>query len=133
LDDKAIMVVVSLHLGAKLCEPHQVSMQSQWQPRGHTWSGMQMQRRRTSPSPWPDSRALNRIKEPDDLQRPDGKQPDKLARIPWHGGWCITLDITMTDMIAESYVVTPSTVTGWAAEQQQVQVAEIPGVNRHTH
>ncbi len=29
LDDKAIMVVVSLHLGAKLCEPHQVSMQSQ--------------------------------------------------------------------------------------------------------
>jgi len=43
-------------------------------------------------------------------------RPDGLTQTPWQGGRCMTWDVTVTDMLAESYLASTSTVAGGAAE-----------------
>ena len=42
-------------------------------------------------------------KEPVSLNRTDGKQPDGLTLIPFQSGKALTLDVTVTHTLAESY------------------------------
>src|SRR6218665_649061 len=56
------------------------------------------------------------IKEPPGISRTDGKRPDGLTLIPWHGGRCLLWDATVTDTVAPSYLPQTSFVAGAAAE-----------------
>jgi len=42
------------------------------------------------------------VKEPSGLLRTDGKRPDGVTLIPWKDGRCVTWDVTVTDMMAQS-------------------------------
>ena len=66
-------------------------------------------------------RALGRanipaVKEPVGLLRSDGKRPDGLTQIPWQARKCLTWDVTVTDTLAESYLLATSSSAGAAAE-----------------
>ena len=66
-------------------------------------------------------RALGRanipaVNEPVGLLRSDGKRPDGLTQIPWQAGKCMTWDVTVTDTLAESYLLATSSTAGAAAE-----------------
>ena len=50
------------------------------------------------------------------LLRSDGKRPDGLTQIPWQSGKCMTWDVTVTDTLAESYLLATSSAAGAAAE-----------------
>ena len=56
------------------------------------------------------------VKEPVGLLRSDGKRPDGLTQIPWQAGKCMTWDVTVTDTLAESYLLATSSAAGAAAE-----------------
>ena len=56
------------------------------------------------------------VKEPASLLRSDGKRPDGLTQIPWQAGKCMTWDVTVTDTLAESYLLATSSSAGGAAE-----------------
>ena len=56
------------------------------------------------------------VKKPAGLVRADGKRPDGLTQIPWQAGKCMTWDVTVTDTLAESYLLTTSPSAGGAAE-----------------
>ena len=43
------------------------------------------------------------IKEPSGLVISDGKKPDGLTLIPLKNGNCVTWDVTVTDILAQSY------------------------------
>ena len=53
--------------------------------------------------------------EPSGLLRSDGKRPDGLTLIPWKNGRCVTLDVTVTDTMVQSYL--PAT-SGLSAERK---------------
>ena len=66
-------------------------------------------------------RALGRanvpaVKEPVGLLRSDGKRPDGLTQIPWQSGKFMTWNVTVTDTLAESYLLATSSAAGAAAE-----------------
>ena len=44
------------------------------------------------------------VKEPSGLDRQDGKRPDGLTLIPWHGGRSLVWDVTVASPLAASYV-----------------------------
>jgi len=44
------------------------------------------------------------VKEPSGLDRQDGKRPDGLTLIPWHGGRSLVWDVTVVSPLAASYV-----------------------------
>ena len=67
------------------------------------------------------NRALGRanipaVKEPVGLLRSDGKRPDGLTQIPWQAGKSMTWDDTVTDTLAESYLLATSSTARAAAE-----------------
>ena len=44
------------------------------------------------------------VKEPSGLDRQDGKRPDGLTLIPWHGGRSLVWDVMVVRPLAASYV-----------------------------
>ena len=52
------------------------------------------------------------VKEPSGLDRQDGKRPDGLTLIPWHGGRSLLWDVTVVSPLAASYVDRAATDAG---------------------
>jgi len=50
------------------------------------------------------------------LLRIDGKRPDGVTLLPWKHGRCVTWYVTVSDMLAQSYVHETSQTPGAAAE-----------------
>jgi hypothetical protein len=124
LDDEAVRIAVGLRLGAKLCEPHQCRCGANVSPEGthglacRRSAGRTTRHHALNDLVW---RALGRanvpaVKEPVGLLRSDGKRPDGLTQIPWKAGKCMTWDVTVTDTMAESYLLATSSAAGAAAE-----------------
>jgi len=67
------------------------------------------------------------VKEPSGLDRQDGKRPDGLTLIPWHGGRSLVWDVTVVSPLAASYTLTeqPQTPVQWPIWQP-------PGKQRNT-
>ena len=59
---------------------------------------------------------LSLTKEPAGLLRTDGKRPDGLTNVPWQAGKSAVWDVTVTDILADSYLASTS-VTAAAAAQ----------------
>ena len=55
-------------------------------------------------------------KEPSGLARRDGKRPDGLTLIPFQGGKPLVWDVTVTTLLAESYVDTAAIRAGLVAD-----------------
>jgi len=55
------------------------------------------------------------VKEPSGLDRQDGKRPDGLTLIPWHGGRSLVWDVTASPLAA-SYVDRAATDAGTVAD-----------------
>jgi hypothetical protein len=124
LDDEAVRVAVGLRLGCVLCEPHICPCGAHVDSRGthglacKRSAGRTVRHHQINDVIW---RALCHanipsIKEPTGLLRSDGKRPDGLTQIPWHGGKCLTWDVTVTDTLAASYVDLTAANAGAAAE-----------------
>ena len=47
---------------------------------------------------------ISAVEEPSGLDRQDGKRPDGLTLIPWHGGRSLVWDVTVVSPLAASYV-----------------------------
>jgi hypothetical protein len=69
--------------------------------------------------------------EPNGLFRADGKRPDGLTLVSWREGRSVTLDVTVADTVAESYLSISSITAGAAAqaavERKNVNHAELGG------
>jgi len=52
------------------------------------------------------------VKEPFGLDRHDGKRPDRLTLITWHGGRSLVWDVIVVSPLAASYVDRAATDTG---------------------
>ena len=52
------------------------------------------------------------VKEPFGLDRHDGKRPDRLTLITWHGGRSLVWDVIVVSQLAASYVDRAATDTG---------------------
>ena len=124
LDDEAVRVAVGLRLGARLCEPHQCPCDAKVDSEGthglvcRRSAGRTKRHHALNDLVW---RALGRanvpvVKDPAGLLRSDGKRPDGLTQIPWQAGKCMTWDVTVTDTLAESYLLATSSSAGGAAE-----------------
>jgi len=124
LDNEAIRVAVGLRLGTKLCEEHQCLCGAKVDPDGIHGLACRRSAGRSSRHYAINDlvyRALHRanvpaVKEPAGLLRSDGKRPDGLTLIPWHGGRSATWDVTVTDTMAASYLGSTSTMAGGAAK-----------------
>jgi len=132
LDDEAIRVAVGFRLGARICEPHLCPCGAVVDSRGfHCLScrksaGRASRHHNLNDIIW---RALAKanvpsVKEPPGLLRSDGKRPDGLTMIPWHGGKCVAWDVTVTDTLANSYINATSISAGAAAELAAVRKSE---------
>ena len=124
LDDEAIRVAVGFRSGARICEPHSCPCGAQVDLRGiHSLScrrsaGRTSRHHNLNDIIW---RALAKanipsIREPPGLFRSDGKRPDGLTLIPWHGGKCVAWDVTVADALASSYLHATASSAGGAAE-----------------
>jgi len=60
-------------------------------------------------------------KEPVGLVRIDGKRPDRLTLIPWHGGKPLTWDVTVVSTLADSYLHSTSHSAGSVAEAASIR------------
>ena len=115
---------MGLRLGAKLCEPYQCPCGAKVGPAGtHGLACRRSAGRTTRHHALNDlvSRAIGRanipaVKEPVGLLRSDGKRPDGLTRISWQTGKCMIWDATVTDALAELYLLATSSTAGAAAE-----------------
>ena len=85
-------------------------------------------------------RALRRanvhaVKEPVGLLRSDGKRPDGLMQIPWQAGKCMSWDVTVTDTLAESYLLATSSTAAWSRSKgrSRSEGTKIRVVGSHPH
>ena len=124
LDEEAVRVAVGLRLGTTLCEPHTCICGSAVNALGTHGLACKRSAGRIGRHQFLNDiiwRALNRanvpaVKEPQGLLRSDGKRPDGVTQIPWSEGKCVTWDVTVTDTLAASNVITSSSAAGSAAE-----------------
>ena len=58
------------------------------------------------------------MKEPSGLDRQDGKRPDGLTLIPWHGARSLVWDVTVVSQLAASYVDRAATDAGTVADMR---------------
>ena len=124
LDNKAVRVAVDLRLSTSLCEPHQCPCGKQVDARGtHGLSCKRGSGRSIRHDQLNDiiHRALTRASTPSVLEPPvlshtDGKRPDGLTLIPWQRGKSLTLDVTVTDTVVDSYLHLTSVKASGAAE-----------------
>jgi hypothetical protein len=124
LDDNAIRTAVGLRLGTEICQPHPCICGTLVNVTGsHALcckrsSGKFIRHNNINDIV---HRALTRAgvpatKEPNGLNRTDGKRPDGLTLIPWREGRCLIWDVTVADTTAVSYVNATATIAGSAAE-----------------
>ena len=64
------------------------------------------------------------VKEPSGLDRQDGKRPDGLTLIPWHGGRSLVWDVTVVSPLAASYVDRAATDAGTVADMTATRKTE---------
>jgi len=123
LDDEVVRVAVGLRLGAPLCEPHSCVCGSLVTAEGSHGLSCGLGPGRTSRHASLNDlifRSLARAgysstKEPVGLLRTDGKRPDGLTLIPWRAGRSLVWDVTVTDTLANSYLLITSRTAGAAA------------------
>jgi len=124
LSDEEVRVAVGLRLGTELGQAHQCICGDTVDTRGsHAFScrhnpGRTQRHHFINDLVW---RAMMRagipaVKEPNGLNRSDGKRPDGLTSIPWREGRCATWDVTVTNTVAASYLATSSVCAASAAE-----------------
>jgi len=63
------------------------------------------------------------VKEPSGLDRQDGKFPDGLTLIPWHGGRSLVWDVTVVSPLA-AYVDRAATDAGTVADMTATRKTE---------
>jgi hypothetical protein len=132
LDDESIRVAVGLRLGINLCEPHECPCGALVDARGTHGLSCKRSAGRTSRHFFINDliwRALTRagipsIKEPSGLSRTDGKRPDGLTLIPWHGGKSLIWDVTIVDTVAVSHLAATSSQAGGAASRASTNKEE---------
>ena len=64
--------------------------------------------------------------------RSDGKRPDGLTQIAWQAGKCMTLDFTVIDTMAESYIQA-TTSSGGGAEEGTANQKELKYAGAGSH
>ena len=64
------------------------------------------------------------VKEPSGLDRQDGKRPDGLTLIPWHGGRSLVWDVMVVRPLAASYVDRAATDAGTVADMAATRKTE---------
>ena len=64
------------------------------------------------------------VKEPSGLERQDGKRPDGLTIISWHGGHSLVWDVTVVSPLAASYIDTAATDAGTVADMTATRKTE---------
>ena len=124
MDDEAVRVAVGLRLGLDLCIPHQCHCVSMVDAR---WVHSFVCKR--TPGRTARHHALNDLiargfasagfpvtKEPTGLFQSSGKRPDGLTRVPWQRGKKLCWDVTVTCLLADSYVTGAAYEAGLAAE-----------------
>jgi hypothetical protein len=124
LDDEAVRVAVGLRLGLNLCLPHSCPCGTLVDADGlHAFVCKRASNRTTRHWALNDivwraftSAGIPAIKEPPGLARTDGKRPDGLSLIPWHGGKSVTWDVTVVCALANSYVELAAREAGAVAE-----------------
>ena len=124
LDDEAVRVAVGLRLGLNLCLPHSCLCGTLVDADGlHAFvckrsSNRTMRHWTLNDIVWRafTSAGIPAIKEPPGLARTDGKRPDGLSLIPWHGGKSVTWDVTVVCALANSYVEMAAREAGAVAE-----------------
>jgi hypothetical protein len=137
LTDEAVRVAVGMRLGTELGQVHKCICGASVDTRGtHAFScghnpGRAQRHHYLNDLIW---RSLTRagipsVKEPQGLNRSDGKRPDGLTSIPWREGRSATWDVTVTNTVATSYVAMTSACAAAAAEaaaqRKEIKYAEI--------
>jgi len=123
LEDNAIRVAVGLRLGCAICEAHPCPCGATVDPLGQHALSCKKNAARVQRHAWLNDlihRALIRadtpaVKEPQGLNRTDGKRPDGLTLVPWHCGRSATWDVTVVHTLAASYIQQSATDAGSAA------------------
>ena len=69
-------------------------------------------------------------KKPSGLFRSDGKRPDSLTLIPWQRVLSLTWDVTVTTMLADSYISASASSAGAAAEMAASKTSQVRRVVR---
>jgi len=64
------------------------------------------------------------VKERSGLDRQDGKRPDGLTLIPWHGGRSLVWDLTVVSPLAASYVDRAATDAGTVTDMAVTRKTE---------
>jgi len=103
LDDEAVRVAVGMRLGFSLCVPHNCYCGTLVDAQGlHAMvckkaPGKIARKRVFNDIIWRavGAAGIPAVKEPSGLDRQDGKRPDRLTLIPWHGGRSLVWDVTV--------------------------------------
>ena len=64
------------------------------------------------------------LREPNGLDRGDGKRPDGMTRIPWSQGRSLLWDVTVVDTVCQSYVQSTSISPGAESEKAEEKKTE---------
>ena len=67
---------------------------------------------------------ISAVEEPSGLDRQDGKRPDGLTLIPWHGGRSLVWDVTVVSPLAASYVDRAEADAGTVADMAATRKTE---------
>ena len=134
LDDEAVRVAVGMRLGLSLCVPHNCHC-----PRSSR-NGLQKGTGQNRKTPcfndviWRafGAAGIPAVKEPSGLDRQNGKRPDLLTLIPWHGGRSLVWDVTVVSPLAASRYDTDRTVLSCLVWQRELSrpVRSVPGLCR---
>ena len=126
-----------MFLGLNICEPHPCHCEATVTSRGthglscKRSSGRSTRHQQINDAIW---RALKRAdvastKEPSGLLGGDGKRSDGLTLVPWQSGRSLTWDVTVVDILENSYTPTTSVTHCGAAEaaatRKRAKYAEI--------
>jgi len=121
-----------MRLGLSLCVPHKCPCVSNVDAQGlHTTAckkapGRMARHQVINDIIWRtlSSTGIPAIKEHSGLSRQDGKRPDGLTLIPWHGGKPLVWDVTVVSTLAQSYVDRVATGVRAVAEMAAERKAE---------
>ena len=120
LDNEAIKIAVDLRLGVNPCEPHRCPCGKPVDARGTHGLSCKRGAAITIPHHQLNDIVLRAVVRAHILSvlEPSGlsKRPDGMKLIPWEGGKNVTLDVTVTDTIADSYLQLSAACAGSAAE-----------------
>ena len=117
-------MAVGLRLGLDLCVPHECHCGSRVEVRGvHSFVCKRATGRTSRHHAFNDlivrafsSAGFPVTKEPSGLFRSDGKRPDGLTLVPWSSAKALCWDVTVTCLLADSYISAAARESGAAAE-----------------